>query len=157
MAKILDTRDLADRLDELSSLRSDLEHAQEELAEAEADLENVADATDEERAELEQAVEDAQNSVEGAELEFGDTEKAELKELEEIESEVGSFRDGETMIPEDEFTDYCREMLEDIGDLPKNLPAYIENNIDWDGVASDLKADYIEITYQDETYLVRSC
>ena len=155
MAKILDTRDLAERLDELIELRDAVETAESDLEERKAERSGAETESEVELADNEVA--DAEEALEDAELDFGDAEKAELEELEEIESEVGSFRDGETMIPEDEFTDYCREMLEDIGDLPKNLPAYIENNIDWDGVASDLKADYIEITYQDETYLVRSC
>ena len=59
------------------------------------------------------------------------------------------------MIHEDYFVEYCREMLDDIGDLPKALPWYIENNIDWNGVAEDLKVDYIEVDFAGENYLIR--
>ncbi len=45
------------------------------------------------------------------------------------------------------------KLLEDIGDLPSDLPSYIE--IDWDKTADNLRVDYSEVEYQGTTYLVR--
>jgi hypothetical protein len=60
-----------------------------------------------------------------------------------------------TLINESYFTEYSKELLNDCGDLPKDLPWYIESNIDWDGVAQDLKVDYSEVTYNEETWFYR--
>lgn len=64
-------------------------------------------------------------------------------------------RDEEYMIAEDHFTDYCKELVSDLGYLPDDLPSFIESNINWDGVASDLKADYSTVTLDGEDYLHR--
>ena len=73
--------------------------------------------------------------------------------IDEVEDEIGSeFDFGETLIPEDEFEDYCKDLVE--YDLD-NVPEFIKNNINWSGIASDLSVDYSEIEYQGETYLYR--
>ena len=59
------------------------------------------------------------------------------------------------LINELDFEDYCREFVADIGDVPKDIPFYIENNIDWTGVADDLKQDYLEVEFRDKIYLYR--
>jgi hypothetical protein len=73
----------------------------------------------------------------------------------DISRDCSDFEWGTSIIHEDYFEDYCRELVEDIGDLPKNLPTYIENNIDWSGVADDLKVDYSEAEYNGDTYYFR--
>ena len=40
----------------------------------------------------------------------------------------------------------------DIRDIPGNLPWHIESNIDWDGVASDLKQDYTCVELDGDTW-----
>ena len=52
-----------------------------------------------------------------------------------------------TLIRDHYFTDYCRELVQDIGDLPKDIPAYIA--IDWDATADNLRVNYssVEIAY----------
>lgn len=42
----------------------------------------------------------------------------------------------------DNKANWARELCEDCGDIPDNLPVYIRDNIDWDGVADDLLNDY---------------
>lgn len=69
--------------------------------------------------------------------------------------EVPEWEYGNTLIPEGDFQEYIEEMVIDCGDVPKDLPAYISNNIDWSGVADDLKCDYGECEYQGNTYLFR--
>jgi len=142
MNKIIYTRDLNERLEELQGLRAALETAKEELAEVEQANEE-GDA----------AIVDAEKEVEIAENAFGTDEAKELKELEELESEISEWRDGNTMIHENEFVDYCKGLCEDFGDVPKNIPHYIA--INWDETAENIKADYSEVTYQGEPYLVK--
>lgn len=154
MSKITDTRNLSNRLSELNDLKDDVESAESKLTEARQALSSASTVTEIEEAE--EAVESAEADLEDAKNAFGADEKAELNEIEEIESTVGSLSDGETMIPEDRFVDHCKAMLTDIGVFPLDLPKYIENNIDWDGVADDIKVDYTEVSYQGEIYFVRA-
>jgi hypothetical protein len=60
-----------------------------------------------------------------------------------------------TLIHENYFTEYSKDLVIDCGELPRDLPAYIEYNINWDGVAQDLKVDYSEVDYDGETYYYR--
>jgi hypothetical protein len=48
-----------------------------------------------------------------------------------------------TLIRDHHFTDYCRELCEDIGAVPRDLPAYIA--IDWDETAQNLMVDYSSV------------
>lgn len=83
-------------------------------------------------------------------------ELEQIEEIDNVESEVGrEFDYGCTLIDEDDFEEYCEDLVKDIGDLPKNLPSYIENNIDWSGVADDIRMDYSTVDYQGTTYLYR--
>lgn len=101
----------------------------------------LADMTDEERAY------DFENEV------------AELELLLELRDEIGdtTFLDGEAMIRESYLTDYFYELCIDIGDVPKELPYYIENNIDWKGVADYLLMDYSEVEIDGVTFYYRNC
>jgi len=42
----------------------------------------------------------------------------------------------------DSNEDFVQELLEETGDLPKDLPLYI--HIDWEGTARDIMMDYTE-------------
>lgn len=57
----------------------------------------------------------------------------------------------QTLIREDQFEGYMDEMLEDIGDLPKDLPCYLKITVDYDA----LRMDYTEVEIGDHTYLYR--
>ena len=108
--------------------------------------------------EMTESFEDIRFEEEGIESWKSDWED-ELKQIEEIdtiENECSEFSFGETLIDEDDFEDYCEELVSDIGYLPKELPSFISNNIDWSGIADDLKVDYSEVEYQGNTYLYRS-
>ena len=78
-----------------------------------------------------------------------------IEEIDELEEEISEFSFGETLIPEDDFTMYCEELIGDCYDLT-NVPSFIKNNINWEGVASDLSVDYTNVTYQGVSYLVRA-
>jgi antirestriction protein len=84
-------------------------------------------------------------------------EIAERGTLERLADEASGYAadwtHGEVLIRETYFTEYCKEMLEDCGDLPENLPHYIE--IDWEATASNLRVDYTEVEFDGVAYLVR--
>lgn len=161
----LDTRDLYKRKCELEDLKSTLETAREELQEAQAAL-DTHNATEpppgddegeewtETQAELEQAVEDAQNAVDAAAIDFDSDEAEELAELEELESEISGFMHGETMIPERDFEQYARQYADDIGDCDDDRWPYC--CIDWKQAAEELAMDFSTVTYQGTDYLVRA-
>ena len=77
-----------------------------------------------------------------------------IEEIDELEDEISDFSYGETLIPEDDFTEYCKDMVDDCYNL-RDVPCFIKDNIDWEGVASDLSLDYNNVTYQGKSYLVR--
>lgn len=93
------------------------------------------------------------------ELEFSN-DKEDIDELKILRALVGDCEDSDdwpdsTLIRDTHFTEYAKEYVDEIGDIPSSLPSYIENNIDWDGVADDLKQDFNSVEYGDVTYLVR--
>jgi hypothetical protein len=77
-----------------------------------------------------------------------------LAELESLAEEITEWDDGATLIPEDEFEDYARELAEDIGAIDRDA-GWPLMHIDWEAAADALKQDYAEVTYQGTTYLVR--
>jgi hypothetical protein len=79
----------------------------------------------------------------------------EIKQFCEELEDYGDFEHGEAIISEDYFTDYVEDLVKGLGYLTDNLPGFIEDNIDWDGVAEDLKVDYTEVDYNGTTYLMR--
>jgi hypothetical protein len=86
-----------------------------------------------------------------------DDESQELKVLEalaeEAEGYAADWQYGETLIRESYFVAYCQELVQDIGDLPKDIPAYLV--IDWEKTAENLKADYTEVDFDGVTYFIR--
>lgn len=126
----LDTRDLQARLEELESEREDFQ--------------NTVD--DAEEGEEKQTAQEELDSWEGDNLE-------ELEALRELKDEVSEWNDGNTLIPEEDWIDYVQELLIDIGDLPRNLPWYIE--IDWERTAENIAQDYRTVDYLGTTYYYR--
>jgi len=58
-----------------------------------------------------------------------------------------------TLISDSYFTDYARELLEDCGEIPANLPHYIE--VDWEATARNIRMDYAPVDIDDTTYWYR--
>lgn len=95
-------------------------------------------------------------------LEMPDTERAvlmeELASLESLKEEVEGYasdtwKDGVQLIPEEDFTEYCQELLEDCGEIPRDLPSYVV--VDWEATAENLRMDYSEVDHEGTTYLFR--
>lgn len=88
---------------------------------------------------------------------FWKDEYDKIEEIDDLEKAIGSeFYFGVSLIYEDYFKDYCKQLVLEIGDLPGSLPRYIYDNIDWQGVAEDLKQDYSEVYYKENTYYYRA-
>lgn len=58
-----------------------------------------------------------------------------------------------TLILEDDWVEYCKELLEDIGELPKDLPSYIA--IDWEATARNIAQDYSTVSYDGQEWYYR--
>lgn len=157
-ADILDARDLVARFDYCDGLHDDLEEAVEEAREEAREAAKAAELSensteiDEANAALD-AAEKALSEFEGGETEEG-CDWAELKGVEDEINEAAA--NGNEFIAESYFKDYVNDLVVGIGDIPKDLPDYIADNIDWAGVASDLKADYCEVEMSGVTWLYRS-
>lgn len=151
MSRILDTRDLNKRKEELEALRDAVTEAEEALQDLEAT--GGGDATDGES--QEEAISEAEGNLESAKEAFGDYEKEELAELENLESEISEWRHGEAMIPESDWEDYTRQLAEDIDAIPDNAQ-WPCTCIDWEQAAKELAMDYTTVTYQGTDYYVRS-
>lgn len=126
----LDTRDLQARLEELESEREDFQNT----------------VNDAEEGEEKQTAQEELDEWEGDNLE-------ELEALRELKDEVSEWDDGNTLIPEEDWIDYVQELLIDIGDLPSDLPWYIE--IDWEKTAENIAQDYGTVDYLGTTYYYR--
>lgn len=60
---------------------------------------------------------------------------------------------GLALVRSDYFVEYVEEMLKDCGELPQEMPWYIE--IDWEKTAENIKADYSEVEFEGHTYYYR--
>jgi hypothetical protein len=58
-----------------------------------------------------------------------------------------------TLIRDSYFTYYAREMLEDCGTIPRDLPSWVE--IDWDATAGNVRMDYTPVEIDGATYWYR--
>ena len=136
----LDTRDLAETREELK--QSILDSFLENFPHYEAMTDTFEDIRFEEE-EIESWREDWIDEIEI------------ITDINNLEDEVGSeWEYGVTLIEEDEFEDFIREDLVDIGYIPKDFPSWIE--IDWEATASNVRQDYSEVDYQGRTYLFRA-
>lgn len=91
-----------------------------------------------------------------------DAEYIEWQELRIILSELAGYGGDEqfegnwypvTLIADSYFIEYARELVIDCGDLPREIPSYIE--IDWDATARNIQADYSSITINGSDYWYR--
>lgn len=120
-----DSRDVIERIEELEAL-------EEAAQDSEATVEDIAEFTEEledELSKLRAFVEDAEN--------------------------VSDWHYGETFIADHYFTTYVEELITDCGYIPADLPGWIASNIDWEGVADELKVDYTYFELDGNTYWAR--
>jgi hypothetical protein len=78
-----------------------------------------------------------------------------IREIDELEDEVGrEFEHGCTLIPIEEFEDYCKDLLKECGYISKDFPSWIV--IDYDETANNMKEGYTEVEFRGDTYLFRA-
>lgn len=58
-----------------------------------------------------------------------------------------------SLIADRYFADYARELLEDCGTIPRDLPSWVE--IDWDATARNVRMDYTSVEVDGRTYWTR--
>ena len=87
---------------------------------------------------------------------------AELDTLRDILAELAGYGGDEewrgdwypvTLICDSHFTDYARELLEDCGTVPADLPSWVE--IDWEATARNVRVDYTPVEIDGCTYWYR--
>lgn len=150
--KIIDTRDLLKRKEELEEFKSILEAAEEALIQhAENEPEEDESNT---KSEFEAIEKELESSLKSATEDFGAAEEKELEEIEELENEISEFRHGATMIPERDFEEYARELAEELEAIPSDAQ-WPCTCIDWAQAASELEQNYSNVSFQGEYYLVR--
>jgi len=139
---IIDSRDIEERINELESLIDDYESDIEELQDSDEFEGDGLDTEDQQR--LEQLREDLEEAQE------------ELNPLTAIRDEVSSseWDYGLTLIHEDVWVDYVKELCEDIGEIPSELPSYIV--VDWDATADNISVDYSTVTIEGNDYYYRA-
>lgn len=134
---MIDVRDIIERYEELEDEKENLE----------ADVVDASSPDD-----LEQA--------EAALNEWGTDNGAEFTALKNLLEELAGYGGDEqwrgdwypvTLIRYDYFESYMDEMLEDIGELPKDLPSYLSITVDYDA----LKMDYSTVEIDGIDYYYR--
>lgn len=87
-----------------------------------------------------------------------DMTEDELEELEclrDLADDIGSeWRHGVTLIADSHFEEYTRDLLDDLGYIPRDLPDWIE--IDYQATANNLLQDYSETSLGFNTYYYRT-
>jgi len=174
---IIDSRDVIARIDELEadieSWEEDLGDHRIEIEDKESEIEELEDKSQElddekdagEIAEIENAVDSLRSEIQELEDNIrvieNDIEEAneELKPIKSLADDAESYAPdwsyGAALIHDSYFEEYAKELVQDIGDLPQDIPSYIENNIDWEGVASDIQIDYASVDFDGVEYWIR--
>ena len=139
---MIDTRDLAEKRDELKEFLVD-------------DFNLTFEKEIEDFDELIKHIDDSENEDVQEWKEDNSDDFEHIEEIDELEDEISEFSFGETLILEDDFTEYCEDIVNDCYNL-RDVPGFIKDNINWKGVALDLEVDYTNVTYQGKSYLVRA-
>jgi hypothetical protein len=102
---------------------------------------------------------DADGIGKGDPHEVADESDAEELELLEALAKEGErhpdWQDGVTLIADDYFEDYARELAEDIGVIGSGMQWPLKH-IDWTAAVDELKWDYMQVDFGGETYWMRS-
>lgn len=146
----IDSRDVIARLEELESEHQALVGAVESATEC---LE-TGDYLEGEKEERETELADAKAALdEWLESADGDELTALRSFAEDGSNSADDWDHGATLIRDSYFVEAMQELVQDIGDLPRDIPSYLE--IDWDATARNLQADYSSVEFDGVTYWVR--
>ncbi len=147
MDNVIDTRDLINKREEL--MQAIIEDAESKFFWEFTDYEEIESFFNDE------VSEHLTEEQKCAFSEYWQDEINHIAEIDNIETEIGSeFTYGTPLIDEDYWVEYVEEeLIKGCGDLPQDIPWYIE--IDWDKTANNIRIDYGSIRYQDNTYYYR--
>ena len=118
---------------------------------------NNTDSTIDSRDVIER-IEELEDLIEDEKEEDFKEEIEELKTLKDLAEQGEVYSDwihGAILIDEDYFTEYAEQLCKDIGEIPQELPWYIAENINWEGVADEIKVDYSCINFNGQDYWIR--
>lgn len=138
-SEVIDSRDVIERI---GDLESDLEDLYDEYAEATPN--HAAFETWLRAAAIDRECDYQDDAIELMELQAF---------AQSAQNYSPDWEYGSTLIREDYFVEYCKELLADIGDIPREIPDYIV--IDWEATSENLKVDYTEVDFGGVTYYVR--
>ena len=156
---VIDSRDIIARIEYLESEREPLTDAVDQAQEALNDL----DGNDfDEVSTFEEAEQEAKDALKAAYANVKDwdesdegQELAKLKAFaEEAEGYAEDWRYGATLIHEDYFEDYARDLAAE-GDYDMKNEQWPYTCIDWAKAAEELQQDYTSVDFDGETYWVR--
>ena len=139
----IDSRDVIARIEELEAEESEL---QQEIDEKE-DQYTPEELTKNPAPVIvaKEALKEWRESEEGQEL-------IALKVLaEQGEDYAPDWKYGAQLIHEDYFEEAMDELLEECGDIPRDLPSYLTITVDYDA----LEQDYTELDFDGQTYYIR--
>ena len=155
--KVIDSRDVIERIQYLEDERNTLEEAVTDANNAITDLDPVGNEEDETQAESDarDTLADAQAALK--EWDEGDEGKelAALKALADEAEGYGDWAHGEALIADSYFTEYAEELTSDIGDYDPRNVQWPYTCIDWEKAADELKQDYTSVDFDGETYWIR--
>lgn len=140
---IIDSRDVIERLDKLETELTEAYGGQSDEPEM-SFVEWIEETADDNEATFQDAAQ----------------EYRALKSLADEADCSADWNYGETLIREDAFTDYIEELIKDCYEMPKQLTSgdwpYRHMTIDYEAAADEAKADYMEVDFDGETYLIRA-
>ncbi len=170
--KIIDSRDvieyfenLEEGLEELIERRESLSDEWTSLLEDRDDIEDGDDGPESQAMldKIQTAIEAKEEALEEIDEEIDDYKEDEYNALKVFVEEASGAPDwhhGETLIPEDEFTDYIEELINSCYEMPSEINSgkwpYNHMSVDYEAAADEAKSDYMEVEYQGLTYLLRA-
>ena len=132
----IDSRDVIDRIEELTDERDAFQEVIDDT-----------DASEEDKAEAAARLAEWQ-------ADYGD----ELKALEALAAEAEGYSDdwrhGEALIRDSYFERYAEELADDIGAVPKDV-LWPLTCIDWKQAARELQMDYTQVDFDGVAYWIR--
>jgi hypothetical protein len=153
---MIDVRDVIERFEQLEEERDGPLETLKEAREALDNFDPSEGGGDE--AELQQDAANAERDYQG----WHDNNGTELEHLQGLLDDLRGNGGDErwrgdwypvTLIRDSHFVEAMQELVSDIGDLPRDIPSYLE--IDWDATARNLRVDYSSVEFDGVTYWYR--
>lgn len=98
---------------------------------------------------LRDAVDELLERVDDEDDGLDDVEREELRVLSTLLAEVEDYG-CDYLVRDSHFAEYVQELLEDCGDIPRDLPHYIV--IDWEATAQNIQVDYTAFEFEGTTF-----